>query len=121
MESFFPTYHHLASSFRAVARNPVTMRYAHHYYFVYIATNQRNTVLYTGVTNDLQRRISEHKQKTLKGFTFRYNVDKLIYYEVFPSPTEAIMAEKKIKGLSRAKKIKIITEKNPHFNDLAVD
>ena len=102
-------------------RNPVTMRYAHHYYFVYIATNQRNTVFYTGVTNNLQRRISQHKQKKLKGFTFSYNIEKLVYYEVPPTPTEAIMAEKKIKSWSRHKKIRLITEKNPYFNDLAVD
>ena len=92
-----------------------------HYYYVYIATNQRNTVFYTGITNDLQRRISEHKQKRTKGFTYRYNVEKIVYYEIFPAPTEAIMAEKKIKGWSREKKLKLIMEKNPDFNDLAVD
>ena len=97
------------------------MRHLHHYYYVYIATNQRNTVLYTGLTNDLQRRISEHKQKKLKGFTFRYNLEKIVYYEVSPSPQEAISAEKKIKGLSREKKLKLITENNPDFNDLAVN
>lgn len=90
------------------------------YYYVYIATNQRNTVFYTGVTNDLQRRISEHKQKKVHGFTSSYNIDKLVYYEVFPMAHEAIAAEKKIKGWSRRKKLDLITAKNPHFNDLAV-
>ncbi|MDP3772388.1 MAG: GIY-YIG nuclease family protein [bacterium] len=91
------------------------------YYCVYIATNQRNTVFYTGITNDLQRRISEHKQKKIKGFTSRYNIDKLVYYEVFQTASEAIAAEKKIKSWSRQKKMELITEKNPHFDDLAVD
>ena len=120
MESFFPTYHHLASSFRAVARNPVTMRYAHHYYFVYIATNQRNTVLYTGVTNDLTRRVFEHKNKLIDGFTKKYNINKLVYFESFSNINDAIAAEKKIKGWLRLKKIQLIESLNPGWVELEI-
>ena len=67
-------------------------------YYVYIAANSRNTVLYTGVTNDINRRMFEHKNKLIKGFTEKYNVDKLVYCEGFNSPEEAIAAEKRIKG-----------------------
>lgn len=74
-------------------------------YFIYIATNKLNTVLYTGVTNDLIRRMYEHKEKLAKGFTSKYNINKLLYFEEFPSPEEAISAEKKIKGWKRSKKI----------------
>ncbi len=63
-------------------------------YFIYILCNQNNTVIYTGVTNDLNRRIKEHKNKTIKGFTKKYNVDKLVYYEVFDKIEEAILREK---------------------------
>ncbi len=87
-------------------------------YYVYIATNKRNTVIYTGITNDLNRRMYEHKNKLVKGFTKKYNIDKLIYYEVFSNPEEAIMAEKKIKGWTRKKKIDLIKENNPKFMDL---
>ncbi len=87
-------------------------------YYVYIATNNRNTVLYTGVTNDLNRRIFEHKNKLVKGFTSQYNVTKLVYYETFNSPEEAIVAEKKIKGWTRNKKISLIKNVNPEFRDL---
>ncbi len=87
-------------------------------YYVYIATNQRNTVFYTGVTNGLYRRMFEHKNKLVKGFTKKYNIDKLVYYEVFTSPQEAIAAEKKIKGWTRKKKIDLIKENNPEFKDL---
>lgn len=70
-------------------------------FYVYIASNIRDTVLYTGVTNNLRRRIQEHKQKEIKGFTKKYNVSKLVFYEVFNSPIDAITAEKKIKGWTR--------------------
>ena len=75
-----------------------------HIYFVYILTNSNNTVLYTGVTNDLERRCLEHKNKKIKGFTNKYNVDKLIYFEQFDCIYEAIAREKQIKGYSRFKK-----------------
>lgn len=86
-------------------------------FYVYILTNKSNT-LYTGVTNDLNRRIYEHKNKLVDGFTKKYNIDKLIYYEVFNNPKEAIMAEKQIKGWTRKKKIELIKSKNPTFKDL---
>ena len=88
-------------------------------YFVYIATNKINTVFYTGMTNNLERRIYEHKNKLIPGFTVKYNIGKLIYYESFPSHIEAIQAEKKIKGWSRAKKINLIRSKNPELEDLS--
>lgn len=88
------------------------------HYYVYIATNKRNTVLYTGVTNNLSRRISEHKQKLVPGFTAKYNVTKLVYYETFFVPEEAIAAEKKIKGWTRQKKVDLIRSINPNFLDL---
>ncbi len=71
-------------------------------YCVYILTNRHHTVLYTGITNDLRRRVYEHKSKLVEGFTKRYNVDKLVFYEVFEQPEYAIQREKQIKGGSRA-------------------
>ena len=70
-------------------------------YYIYIMTNKLNTVLYTGVTNDLKRRIYEHKEKLVKGFTKKYNVTKLVYYEVYDDVDDAISREKRIKGGSR--------------------
>jgi putative endonuclease len=87
-------------------------------YFVYIITNQRNTVLYTGVTNDLNKRIFDHKNKTIKGFTQKYNIDKLVYYEVFDNINYAIQREKQIKSGSRINKLKLIKNINPNFNEL---
>ena len=87
-------------------------------YYVYIATNKINTVLYTGVTNNLERRMCEHKNKLVSGFTARYNIQKLIYYEIFPTALEAIEAEKKIKGWTRQKKIDLVLSMNPFFKDL---
>jgi putative endonuclease len=74
-------------------------------YYVYILTNAYNKVLYTGVTNDLERRCYEHKQKIVKGFTQKYNVNKLVYFEKFDFIDLAISREKQIKGYSRAKKL----------------
>jgi putative endonuclease len=89
-------------------------------YFTYIATNQRNTVLYTGVTNNLDRRTFEHKSKLIKGFTKKYNVNKIVYYETFNDIKEAIRREKQIKAGSRRKKIELIKSINPEFRDLSV-
>ena len=88
------------------------------YYYTYIATNKNNTTLYTGVTNNLERRSFEHKNKLVNGFTSKYNICKIVWYDVFDSPSEAISAEKKIKGWTRAKKINLITSANPDFQDL---
>jgi len=87
-------------------------------YYVYIMTNKRNTVIYTGVTNDLIRRVYEHKEGMVKGFSKKYNVIKLIYYEVFNDIVGAIIREKQIKGLLRKKKIMLIESTNPKWEDL---
>jgi putative endonuclease len=87
-------------------------------YYIYILTNRNNTVLYTGVTNDLVRRIHEHKNKLIKGFTEKYNVNKLVYYEVFDFIELAIKREKQIKGYSRSKKDLLIDQKNPERKEL---
>jgi len=86
-------------------------------YYVYIATNKSHT-LYIGVTNNLQRRMDEHKNKIVKGFTEKYNINKLVYFQEFNTPEEAINAEKKIKGWTRVKKINLIKSINPDFKDL---
>lgn len=86
--------------------------------YLYILTNKHNTVLYTGVTNNLIRRIYEHKNKLIKGFTSKYNITKLVYYELFDDIVEAIKREKQIKGGSRTKKINLIKSINPEFRDL---
>jgi putative endonuclease len=87
-------------------------------YYVYILTNAYNKVLYTGVTNDLERRCYEHKQKIVKGFTQKYNVDKLVYFEKFDFIDLAIFREKQIKGYSRAKKIALINIFNKEWKEL---
>jgi putative endonuclease len=89
-------------------------------YYVYILSNKRNTVLYTGVTDNLERRIFEHntQEDNDKSFAKRYNINKLVYYERFDSPESAIVAEKKIKGWTREKKIELIDSINPDFRDL---
>jgi putative endonuclease len=89
-----------------------------HQYCVYIMTNYGNTVLYTGVTNSLKRRVLEHKEKLVEGFTKRYNVTKLVYYEVTEDVRAAIAREKQIKGGSRQKKINLINSINPEWRDL---
>ena len=87
-------------------------------YYVYILTNKRHTVLYTGVTNDLKRRVYEHREKLVSGFTKKYRVCKLVFYEVADSIEAAIQKEKQIKGGSRQKKLDLITGMNPHWRDL---
>ncbi len=87
-------------------------------YYAYILTNTRHTVLYTGVTNDLTRRIYEHRHPITHCFTARYNVTKLVYYEAFTSPREAIQREKQIKSGPRWRKVKLIESKNPQWEDL---
>ena len=92
-----------------------------HIYYVYILTNSNHSVLYTGVTNDLERRCFEHKQKKIKGFTQRYNVDKLIYFEIFDSVYMAIAREKQVKRYSRVKKENLINQFNEDWIDLYVN
>lgn len=88
-------------------------------YFVYIATNYKNTVLYTGVTNSLVRRMYEHKNGLIEGFTKKYKINRLVFYETFNNPKEAILAEKTIKGgRLRIKKLNLIKKGNPKFLDL---
>jgi putative endonuclease len=87
-------------------------------YYVYILTNKNHTVLYTGVTNDLERRCFEHKQKKNKGFTKKYNVDRLIYFERFDLIDLAIDREKQIKGFSREKKLELINQFNIEWKEL---
>ena len=89
-------------------------------YYVYILTTRRNTVLYTGITNDISRRIKEHKLGVNSSFTKKYNVHKLVYFEVYDTPMAAIAREKQIKTYSRAKKEKLIIGKNSDWNELVV-
>jgi putative endonuclease len=84
-------------------------------------TNKRNTVLYTGVTNDLRRRVYQHKEKKADSFTSKYNINKLVYYELSEDVRSAISREKQIKAGSRAKKIALINKKNPDWQDLYSD
>jgi putative endonuclease len=86
--------------------------------YVYLLMNKMNTVIYAGVTSDLQKRIYEHKEKLVEGFTKKYNIEKLVYYEVFDSIEDAISREKQIKAGSRKKKIALISSINPDFKDL---
>ena len=88
------------------------------HYCIYILTNKNNTVLYVGVTNNLTRRIWEHKSKLIEGFTKKYNVDKLVYFESFDNPKDAIKKEKQLKAGSRKKKIELINKINPEWKDL---
>jgi len=87
-------------------------------YYVYIMTNKINTVLYTGVTSNLKKRIWEHKEKVTEGFTKNYNINKLIFFEIYNDPENAILREKQIKAGSRIKKVKLITGINPEWKDL---
>ena len=90
-------------------------------YTVYILANKNNTVLYVGVTNNIQRRIGEHKTKfNRKCFTARYNVDKLVYFENFTHIIEAIEREKQLKAGSRVKKEELINMENGEWRDLAL-
>ena len=89
-------------------------------YYVYILTTNLNTVLYTGITNDIKRRVFEHKTGVNDGFTKKYHVHKLVYFEVFDYVDLAITREKQIKGYSREKKIKLIEAKNSGWKELLV-
>ena len=89
-------------------------------HYVYIMTDKSGT-LYVGMTNDLKKRVYQHKQKMVEGFTKKYNITRLLYYETFDDTLSAIRAERKIKGWLREKKIKLIESKNPGWTDLSED
>jgi putative endonuclease len=88
------------------------------YYFVYILASQRNGTLYTGVTGALSQRVWEHREELFEGFTKRYSVKLLVYYEIHEDPSSAIKREKQIKRWRREWKINLIEKDNPHWSDL---
>ena len=87
-------------------------------YFVYILASKKNGTIYIGVTNSLIRRVYEHKNNFIDGFTSKYNVHRLVYYERFPRIQEAITREKRLKKWKRSWKIELIEQNNPDWNDL---
>ena len=89
-------------------------------YFVYIMTNRSGT-LYVGVTNDLQRRVAQHRTKVIPGFSSKYNIDRLVYFEETEDVRRALEREKQIKGWVRSKKVDLIERSNPQWSDLAHD
>ena len=88
-------------------------------YYVYILTNKTNNVLYVGMTNDIVRRMNEHKNNVIDGFSKRYHTHKLVYFEEYNRPIEAIEREKQLKGYVRDKKIALINGLNPTWEDLS--
>lgn len=88
-------------------------------YFVYILTNKSNSVLYIGVTNNLKRRLYEHKKKMFKGFTKKYNISKLVWFEEYSDIKNAIQKEKNLKKWKRAWKNELILKSNPNYKDLS--
>lgn len=95
------------------------MKQDHRRYFVYILASRRNGTLYTGVTNDIRRRVQEHKLGVNEGFTAKHHVHQLVYVEQHASPAAAIAREKQIKGGSRAAKLRLVEGMNPDWTDLA--
>ena len=87
-------------------------------YYIYLMTNKNNNVIYTGITSNLIKRVYEHNNKLIDGFTKKYNIDKLVYFEQFADPESAIAREKQIKAGSRKKKIDLIKKTNPKYRDL---
>ncbi len=90
-------------------------------YYVYILTNKRNGTLYVGVTNDIERRIHEHKLKLADGFTKQYNINKLVYYESTPEIENALTREKLLKRWKREWKLNLIEDANPDWKDLSLE
>ncbi len=90
-------------------------------YYVYVLSNEGNNVLYVGVTKDLKRRVYEHREKISDGFTRKYNVTKLVYYEIFEEIKSAIVREKQIKSGSRRKKVELVNKMNREWVDLYGD
>jgi putative endonuclease len=95
------------------------MQLKHHNYYIYIISNWNNKVIYVGMTNDLERRIYEHKNKIFEGFSKKYNLNKLVYYEYTNDVTAAILREKQVKKWRREKKNNLIESMNPEWKDLA--
>ena len=91
-----------------------------HQYYVYMLTNWNNRVLYISITSNLERRVSQHKLKLLDGFTKKYNLNKLVYYELYRDVNDAIRREKQLKGYSRLKKDCLVNKMNPTWMDLSV-
>ena len=90
-------------------------------FYVYILATRKDGPLYVGMTNDLHRRIFEHKSHAIRGFTWRYNVDRLVYWETFETPDAAIKREKQVKRWRRAWKVALIERENPDWRDLALE
>ncbi|MBR5253223.1 MAG: GIY-YIG nuclease family protein [Clostridia bacterium] len=88
-------------------------------YYIYMLTNHNNKVMYIGVTNNLKRRLFEHQTGLVEGFTKKYHVHKLVYYETFSNINNAIKREKQLKGWTRAKKNALVETINPEWNDLS--
>ncbi|MEO1031998.1 MAG: GIY-YIG nuclease family protein [Bacteroidota bacterium] len=97
------------------------MKRNHHQYYVYILSNMKNGTLYIGVINDLERRMFEHKNKLVKGFTSKYGLTKLMYYEEFQYVNDAIRREKQLKNWNRQWKIDLIEKDNLNWIDLSID
>jgi len=95
------------------------LRNKSHQYYIYILSNKKNGTLYIGVTNDLERRVFEHKNKLIKGFTKKYGLNKLVYFESHQFIDDAIKREKQLKNWNRQWKIALIEENNPNWNDLS--
>lgn len=95
------------------------MRLKNHNYYIYVISNWNNKVIYVGMTNDIERRIYEHKNKIFEGFSKKYNLNKLVYYEHTNDVNAAIRREKEIKKWRREKKNKLIESMNPEWKDLA--
>lgn len=91
------------------------------HYYTYILSNDNNRVIYVGMTNDLRRRLYEHKNELIDGFTAKYNVHKLVFFETFSDPMEAIKREKQLKGWRREKKDALIENNNPDWKDLSLE
>lgn len=87
-------------------------------YYVYFLTNKSNSVLYIGMTGDLRRRLYEHKNELLGGFTKRYHIHKLVYYECYKHPSDAIVREKQLKRWTRDKKNKLVASVNPKWEEI---
>ena len=97
------------------------MHKTNHKYYVYILTNKKNGTLYIGISNNLERRVFEHKNKLVEGFTKKYSLDKLVYFESFQNVSDAIKREKQLKNWKRLWKIDLVEIENPDWNDLASD